>query len=216
VCVRVLGIVVIDRRPFDGPSEVALDAVHQLAHVVGEVEVACVLRRDDEAELMAFVQARLLERLPRDGTLGSVEHARRAVLLDAVPLDVPKVPGRRLRAVPSELLDVRLDDDAAGVRPRAKARTAGQPRRLGTQAPVTAAHERRDAHRARGDPFARAIGATDARSKGTELLVGVVPVAHRRSFQCTANGAANTAMRAWPLLQPRPQRSRESPLIWER
>ena len=47
--------------------------------------------------------------------LGAVEHARRAVLLDAVALDVPQVPGGRLGAVASQLVHVRLDDDAPSV-----------------------------------------------------------------------------------------------------
>ena len=104
VRMRVLCVVVVDRRPLEGPSEVALDTLHQLPDVVGEVEIARVFRRHDEPELVPLAQARLLEALAGRGALGAVERARRAVLLDAVALDVPKVSGGRLGAVPSELL----------------------------------------------------------------------------------------------------------------
>src|ERR1019366_1693801 len=89
VRMRVVGVVVVDRGPLEGPSEVDLDALHQLPDVVGEVEIAGVFRRHDEPELVALAEARLLEGLAGRGALGAVEHAPRAVLLDAVALDVP-------------------------------------------------------------------------------------------------------------------------------
>src|SRR5271154_5394197 len=99
VGMRVLGVVVVDGRPLDGSTEVALDAHHQLADVVREVEIARIFRGHDEPELVTLAQARLLEDLAGHGPLGAVEHARRAVLFDAVSLDVPQVPGSRLGAV---------------------------------------------------------------------------------------------------------------------
>ena len=146
---------VVDGRPLDGATEVALDAHHQLADVAREVEIARVFRGHDEPELVPLTQARLLEGLAGRGRLGAVEHARRAVLLDAVALDVPQVPGGRLGAVPSELLHVRFDDDAARVVPRTEASGGRELRRRpGAEAPVTTAHERRDAKWARGHPIA--------------------------------------------------------------
>ena len=171
VRVRVLGVMVIHRRPLDGPSEVSLDALHQVAHVVGEVEVASVLRRHDEPQLMPLADARLLEGLPSHGALGAVEHTRRAVLLDPVALDVPQVPGRRLGAPPTQLLHVRFDHHSAGPRARAEAGGRRQPPGLGTQTPVASEYEPRDTKGSRYDPLARAIGAADTRPEDAELVV---------------------------------------------
>jgi hypothetical protein len=131
----------VDGRPLDGAAEVTLDAHHELADVAREVEIARIFRRYDEPKLMPLAHARLLEDLARHGPFGTVEPARRAVLLDALSLDVPQVPRGRLGAVTSELLQVRFDDDSPGVVARTKAGGRGQARhRLGTEATVTAAN----------------------------------------------------------------------------
>jgi hypothetical protein len=154
--------------------------LHQLPDVVGEVEIARVFWRHDEPELVPLAEARLLEGLTGHGALGAVEHAGRAVLLDTVAFDVSKVPRSRLRAMATQLLHVRFDDDPAGARPRTEAGGWREPRlRLAAELPVTSAHEPRDAKRARGDAFARAIGPADPRSEGFEIVVGVVASAHR-------------------------------------
>ena len=69
----------------------------------------------------SLAEARLLEGLAGRGALGAVEHAPRAVLLDAVALDVPQVPGGRLGAVTSEPLQMRFDYDSAAVVSRTEA-----------------------------------------------------------------------------------------------
>ncbi len=167
---------------FDGPSEVGLDALHQLPDVAREVEIASVFRRHDESELVPLAEARLLEGLASRGALGTIEPTGRAVPFDAVALDVPQVPGSRLRAVPSELLHVRLDDNAAGAVPRTEAGGRRESRcPFAAEAPMTSTHERRDAKGARGDPLAGAITPADPRSEGVELVVGIAAVAHRKT-----------------------------------
>ncbi len=133
--VRVVRIEVIDCRPFHPSSEVPLDAIHEAPHVGREIELARVLGRDDESKLMRFARARLLEGLTLHGPVRAVECTFRAVLLDAIALDVPKMQSRRLRSVRGESHDVRLDDDAASIRAvRASADrvTLGGPTRAGT------------------------------------------------------------------------------------
>ncbi len=151
VRMRVVGVVVIDRRPLDGAPKVGLDTLHQVTDVDREIEIPRVLRRHDEPELVPLADARLLERLAGHGALGAVEDAWRAVLLDAVALDVLQVPRRRLGAVPSKLLHVGFDDDAARALPRTEAGGRREARRaVAAEAPVSTAHERRDA---KGSPW---------------------------------------------------------------
>jgi hypothetical protein len=179
----VVGVVVVDRRPLDVAPEIALDALHQLPDVVGEVEIARVFRRHDEPELVALAEARLLEGLARRAARGTVEHTRRAVLLHAVALDVPKVSGSRLGAVASEHVHVRFDDDPTGILPRTEAGGRGKARRpAATKAPMPSAHARRDAKGARGDAFARAIGPAEPRAEFVALVVVELgAVAHRKT-----------------------------------
>jgi hypothetical protein len=113
VHVRVLGVVVVDRRPLEAPPDVLLDLRHVAAHVIGQIELRGVLGRDDEPELMLLPRAGLLEGRGRSGTLGSVEHALAPVPLDAVPLDVAQVEHGGLGAVLGHFHEARLDDDAA-------------------------------------------------------------------------------------------------------
>jgi hypothetical protein len=64
-----------------------------------------------------LAQARLFERPAAHGSVGAVEHALGAVLLNAVALDVPEVQRRGLGAVRRQPHHARLDDDAARVGP---------------------------------------------------------------------------------------------------
>src|SRR5437868_4444640 len=68
------------------------------------------------------------------------------VLLDAIALDVPQVPGAGLRAVTRDELHVRFDDDAAGVgsRPEAARRGYGLRRPRRQRAAMSAADKHRD------------------------------------------------------------------------
>ena len=58
-----MSVVMVDRRPLEFEPQVALDAGHQALHVVGEVELAGVFRRDDEPELVVLARARPVEGL---------------------------------------------------------------------------------------------------------------------------------------------------------
>lgn len=61
---RMAGVVVIDRDPFELCTEVVLHLRHQAAHERPQVVVfGSVLGRDDEAELMAVACRALDERL---------------------------------------------------------------------------------------------------------------------------------------------------------
>ncbi len=194
---RVLGVVVVDRRPLDRATEVALHACHQLTDVVREVEIASVLWGHDEPELVPLAQARLLEGLAGHGPLGAVEHAGRAVLLDSVALDVPQVPRGRLGAATSELLQMRFDDDTPRVGPRAEASDGRELRRRpGAEAPVTPTHQRRNAKGARGHPVAPAIGPAEPRSKVVQSVVRVIWLAHHELPSPTARLRRGCASKA--------------------
>jgi hypothetical protein len=67
--------------------------------------------------LVLFAQARLFERPSPHGSVGTIEHALGAVLLDAVALDVPQVQRGRLCAPPRQPHNARLDDDTARIGP---------------------------------------------------------------------------------------------------
>ena len=58
VRVRVVGVVVVHRRPLEPAPEILFNALHVRAHVGGEVKLLRVLRSDDDSELVFFVQAR--------------------------------------------------------------------------------------------------------------------------------------------------------------
>ena len=99
VRMRVARVVVVDRRPLDLAPEVLLDLAHEAPHVGGEVQLARILGRHDEPKLVLLAKARLFERPPPHRSLGPVERALGAVLLDAVALDVPQVQRGGLGAV---------------------------------------------------------------------------------------------------------------------
>ncbi len=91
VGVGMIRIVVVDGAPFELAPEVARDAGHEPANVVSELELARILGRDDEPELMLLAGARLFEGARSHRAFGPVEHTFRSILLDAVALDVPQV-----------------------------------------------------------------------------------------------------------------------------
>ena len=117
VRMRMARVVVVDGRPLDLAPQVPLDLGHEPPHVGREVQLARILGRHDEPKLVLLAKARLFERPPPHRSLGPVERALRAVLLDAVALDVPKVHRRGLRAVRGQPHDARLDDDATRIGP---------------------------------------------------------------------------------------------------
>jgi hypothetical protein len=92
VRMRMVRIVVIDRSPLDRPPEIALNAQHQCAYILGQIEISTVFRRDDEAKLMPLVYARLLESLARHWAFRAIELARRTIPLDSFALDVSQMP----------------------------------------------------------------------------------------------------------------------------
>ena len=114
---------------------------------------------------MPLAEARLLEGLAFNLAVGPVEHPRRTVLLDAVALDVAQVPGRHLRAVAREVLDVRLDDDA----PRA---ALGRKARRGA-GNLTAPRPPRTS-----PAMAQADQAPDDRCAGGDAVAGTHALAH--------------------------------------
>jgi hypothetical protein len=114
---RMVRVVMVDRSPLDGSSEVAVDACHESADIVSEVQMETVLGGDNEPKLVSLIEARLLEPLAGHRPLRAVEQARRAVLFDTLTLDVPQVSTGRLGAVAREALHMRFDDHAPSVMP---------------------------------------------------------------------------------------------------
>jgi hypothetical protein len=58
----------VDASPLDLSSKIAFQMRHDPADVVGEFELATVLRRDDHPKLVTFAGARLFKRLRRTGS----------------------------------------------------------------------------------------------------------------------------------------------------
>ncbi len=77
----------VDRRPLDGPSEVALDAFHQLPDVVSEVEIVSIFRGHDvpiPPALLPLLRTVRARATPADlvaPLLGTVADNKRAILL---------------------------------------------------------------------------------------------------------------------------------------
>jgi hypothetical protein len=104
---------VVDRRPLHVAPDVPLERRHQAPHVSGELELRTVLRRDNETKLVFLAGPGLLEDPRAYRPARVVEHALRAVLLDAIALDVAHVQGGRLGGGRPHAHQVRLDDNAA-------------------------------------------------------------------------------------------------------
>ena len=111
--VRVARIEMVHRRPFHFAPEVPLDRRHQAPHVRGEVELRAVFGRDNKPKLVFLAGTRLLEDARAYRPSRVVQRALRAVLLDAIALDVAHVQGCRLGGGRPHTQQVRLDDHAA-------------------------------------------------------------------------------------------------------
>src|SRR5579871_2472683 len=93
--VRVVGVVMVDRDPFELRSEVLFHSAHQLAHVIAKIQPIRVLGRDDDAPHQLVAAA-----LPRSHRRHQVDPLARRV--EAEPLlELP------LRARTREVLRVR-------------------------------------------------------------------------------------------------------------
>ena len=114
VAVRIVGVEVVDRHPVEAGVEVAFHLGHQAAHEgLQIVKLGPVLRRDDEAELMAVAVA-ALQKFLAVGLIarGVVELAGLALPRDAIALDIFEVRLRRADPLTLELDDPCLDDHA--------------------------------------------------------------------------------------------------------
>ena len=114
VDVRVLGIPVPDRDPVEPGAEIVRGARHQLARECLQVgELARVVGRDDEAEMVTVAVAALDERASvRRLTRGVEQPSGGAIARDAVALEIADVGGERARR-PHTANDTRLDHRAA-------------------------------------------------------------------------------------------------------
>src|SRR6185437_7822420 len=118
-----MGIVrvpVIDGDPVEPRAEIALHIGDELAREGLEVaDLRRVLRRDNEAEVVAVVLAAFREAALVGVIAGRIEHPRRcSVTGDAVALEIGDVLGQRRRAEPRALVtdDARFGHDAPRVR----------------------------------------------------------------------------------------------------
>ena len=114
---RVGGVEVVDRRPLEVAPDVPLERRHQAPHVDGQVELRTILRRDNEPKLVLFAGTGLLEDPRANRPSRVVELALRAVLLDAIALDVAHVQSGCLGGGRPHAQQVRLDDDASRAGP---------------------------------------------------------------------------------------------------
>ena len=102
VGVRVVGIPVIDRHPFQPRAQVGLHASHQVPRVGAQVfQLGPFLGRNDEAKVVPIIGAALLECVQISFVgLRPIGPTRFAVAAHAVALDVAQVLGERLRTGP--------------------------------------------------------------------------------------------------------------------
>ena len=137
VDVRVVGVPVIDRHPVEPGPEISLDVSHQLPGEGSQaLEVLGVLRRDDEAEVVAVILTTLGEGALVRGVGAGVEQARLLTISrDTVARQIGEVTRQRRGPEPRPGVagDARLDHDpaAAGTKrqrrppPASEARGAG-------------------------------------------------------------------------------------------
>lgn len=130
--VRMAGVVMIDRDPVELRAKVGLHLPHQVAGEPAQVaHLDGILRRDDEAELVAVLPSALDEgaavRFVLDGRIGTalLAVARHSVAFEIAQMGVGRLARRaaHLRAARAalrvELDHPRLDDDPARPEPRA-------------------------------------------------------------------------------------------------
>ena len=98
--VRIVGVPVIDGNPVELCAEVALGIGHQLAGEDLEVgHLSRILRRHDEAEVVAVIFASFSEGALIDGIGPCIEHTGiYAITGDAVALEISDVLCKRRRA----------------------------------------------------------------------------------------------------------------------
>jgi hypothetical protein len=170
VRVRMVRVVVVDRRPFEPAPKVLLDLRHPPPHEVGEIELPGILRRHDQPELMLLPPPRLVERLRARRPVGDVQPPRGPVLLDPVALDIPQVQCGRLGATEPHARYVRLDGDPPRIRARPVHGDPRASRHLACPAPAPTAHraEHCVAKRPRRHARRRPVAATHPRLKNRE------------------------------------------------
>src|SRR5450631_1561816 len=93
MCVRVSGVVVIDRDPVELGSEVAFHLLHQITGGLARVgQLSTVLGRDDEAELMPVIAAPVQESAAIFNiALGRIDLALRTILRYAISFEVTQM-----------------------------------------------------------------------------------------------------------------------------
>jgi hypothetical protein len=108
------GVEVVDRDPIELRAEVGFELAHQVAGMAGQVfDLGSVLRRDDEAELVAIVPAAIEKGVTIGTILGRrIEPAALAIARGAIALDAAQMSSG-LAAFASGANGARLDDDAA-------------------------------------------------------------------------------------------------------
>jgi hypothetical protein len=215
--VRVVGVPVIDGDPIELRAEIGFHAAHEVARIGLEVaDVAGVLGRHDEAELVPVLPPALLEGddigLVRAGAVG----ARLAAVLGyAVALDVTQMHDGRAPAGLLQIHQPGLDDDAARI---AAQGLAGELRRhMAAAEPGAAARGFSPQRPAAGRPGLRrglehAAGElrrprTAARFRRRDLWPEAVVVTRRhddapdkpRQADATKHAIAAVAATAWPL-----------------
>ena len=118
VAVRMAGVEVIDRHPIQPGAQVLLHLRHQAAgQRLQLVVLGPLLRRDDEAELMAVAIGAVEEGLAVGAILlGAIELARLSIAGHAVALDIAQMGLRPFHAVARQLDDAGFDDDTAAAK----------------------------------------------------------------------------------------------------
>jgi hypothetical protein len=110
----VLGVPMVDRDPFEPRTEIARGLIHELAGKATQAsELARLIRRDDEPEMMPIVFAALSKGSPVCVISGSIEQfARRSVAGDAIAPQIADMGSQATgRTHPAH--DTRLDHGAA-------------------------------------------------------------------------------------------------------
>src|SRR5579871_317512 len=110
--VRVVGVVVVHRRPNELAPGVSFDLRHELPGEFRQVDLRPILGRDDETKLALLVRHGWAKSLRAEFLIGAVQSTGRPVALDPVPLQVGQVPCRELSPVRGRRRHVPCLDDA--------------------------------------------------------------------------------------------------------
>lgn len=142
VGVWIVGVPVVDRDPIEPRAQVGLHAAHEMPRIGSQVfQFRCVLRRENEAEMVPVVGAALLEGVQvRSVCLRPVGLPRLAITAHAVALDVAQVfgerPGLAWRWLTSKVLMVTRRDMGVRFAPAKRAAVWPRPRREPGRWPV--------------------------------------------------------------------------------